>query len=155
MPDPVREAINGDVAAPGTALVAPGNFHMRLLRMGSRYQVTVADGPLVCYQRPAVDVLFDSIAETGAAGVVGVLLTGMGSDGALGLKRMKDAGARTIAQDERSCAVFGMPREAVRAGAVEEVLPLDRIASRLIAHLTERASPVKPPATHRGCVRFL
>ncbi len=139
----VREASDSDAVTPGVALVAPGNFHMRVSRSGGRGRVAVADGPLVCYQRPAVDVMFDSIAEQGGAGVVAVLLTGMGSDGALGMMRLKQAGARTIAQDEQSCAVFGMPREAIRMGAADEVLPLDRIAGRLIALASgERRNPV-------------
>lgn len=128
----VREAVNGEPAVAGTALVAPGNFHMRADRSGTQYRVSIFDGPVVCYQRPAVDVLFDSIADSQAAGTIGVLLTGMGSDGALGLKRMRDRGAHTIAQDESSSVVFGMPREAIRAGGVDEVLALDRIAARLI-----------------------
>jgi two-component system chemotaxis response regulator CheB len=136
----VREAVNGDIASPGLALVAPGNFHMRLVRMGGRFRVSVSDGPLICFQRPAVDALFDSIADQPVRGMLGVILTGMGSDGAAGMKRMKAAGARTIAQDERSCVVFGMPREAIRAGGVDEVLPLDRIGHRLVAMCSERAS---------------
>jgi two-component system, chemotaxis family, protein-glutamate methylesterase/glutaminase len=129
----VREAVDGDLLTPGLALVAPGNFHMRLRRAGDRFRVSVADGPLVCFQRPAVDVLFDSVAESCAAGAIGVILTGMGADGAAGLKRMRAAQARTIAQDESSCVVFGMPREAIRNGGVDEIVPLDRIAGRLIA----------------------
>lgn len=135
----VREAVDGDAANPGTALVAPGNFHMRVSWTGGGYRVSVSDGPMVCYQRPAVDVLFGSIAERPANGIVGVLLTGMGSDGALGMKQMHDHKARTIAQDERSCAIFGMPREAIRAGAVDEILPLDRIAARLVSLVNERS----------------
>lgn len=144
----VKEAADGDSIVPGQALVAPGNFHMRVSRSGGRGRVTVADGPLVCYQRPAVDVMFDSIAEQGASGVVGVLLTGMGSDGALGMKKLKQAGARTIAQDEQSCAVFGMPREAIRLGSVDETLALDRIAARLLALAAgeRRATPTPQAA---------
>ncbi len=138
----VREAVNGDVASPGLALVAPGNFHMRLIRMGGRFRVSVSDGPMVCFQRPSVDVLFESIADQRIQGVLGVILTGMGSDGAAGMKQMKLAGARTIAQDEHSCVVFGMPREAIRAGGVDDVLPLDRIGQRLIAVCSERVSAV-------------
>ena len=139
----VREAVSGDAVAPGLALVAPGNLHMRYSRSTGRPRVTVSDGPLVCYQRPAVDVLFESVADAGVAGVAAVLLTGMGSDGALGMKRLHQGGARTIAQDEHSCAVFGMPREAIRLGAVDEVLPLDRIGARLIALCN---SEPRPPA---------
>ncbi len=115
-PMQVKEACDGDVVAPGRALVAPGNFHMVLRRSGDGYRVQVKDGPPVCYQRPSVDVLFSSVAEAAGEKAVGVLLTGMGSDGAQGLLRMKNAGARTIAQNEASCVVFGMPREAIRLG---------------------------------------
>lgn len=129
----VREAADGDQLGTGTALIAPGNFHMRLRRAGDGYRVSISDGPLVCFQRPSVDVLFDSVAECCAAGAIGVILTGMGSDGAAGMLRMHAAGVRTIAQDESSCVVFGMPREAIRMGGVDEVAPLDRIAGRLAA----------------------
>ena len=128
----VKEAADGDVVAPGLALIAPGNFHMKLeRRAGGGYGVVVEDGPRVCYQRPSVDVLFHSVAEAAGADAIGVILTGMGADGAEGLLRMKQAGARTIAQDESSSVVFGMPREAVRRGAVDRVLPLERIAGEL------------------------
>jgi two-component system, chemotaxis family, protein-glutamate methylesterase/glutaminase len=124
----VREAADGDELRPGLALVAPGDRHMLLCGSPGRYKVAVRDGPRVCWQRPSVDVLFASVAETAGRNATGVLLTGMGADGAQGLLRMKQAGARTIAQDEASCVVFGMPREAIRLGAADRVLPLDRIA---------------------------
>ncbi len=129
----VAEACDGDRVEPGLALVAPGNFHMLVRQSGGGYRVTVKDGPLVCYQRPSVDVLFSSVAEAAGAHAVGALLTGMGSDGAQGLKKMKFAGAHTIAQDESSCVVFGMPMQAIRLGAADEVVPLNLIA-RAISH---------------------
>jgi two-component system chemotaxis response regulator CheB len=129
----VKEAADGDRLTPGLALVAPGNFHMTLRKTGGEYRVAVEDGPRVCYQRPAVDVLFESVASAAGRDAIGALLTGMGADGAEGLLKMKRAGAKTIAQDEASCVVFGMPREAIRLGAVDHVLPLNRIASELAA----------------------
>jgi two-component system chemotaxis response regulator CheB len=132
----VREAQNGDEVRPGRALVAPGNFHMVLRRSGGMYRVEVRDGPQVCYQRPSVDVLFSSVAEAAGNRSVGVLLTGMGADGAQGLLRMKQKGARTIAQDEESCVVYGMPREAVRMGAVDTVLPLSSIAAAMLQQVS-------------------
>jgi len=120
----VVEAADGDLVEPGLALVAPGNYHMLLRRTGAGYRVSVKDGPPVCYQRPSVDVLFTSVAEAAGPNAVGVILTGMGSDGALGLSRMKAAGAVTIAQDEATCVVFGMPKEAIRLGAAARVVPL-------------------------------
>jgi two-component system chemotaxis response regulator CheB len=120
----VAEASDGDVVQPGTALIAPGNFHMILRKSGGGYRVAVRDGPMVCYQRPSVDVLFSSVAEAAGPDAVGVILTGMGSDGAQGMKKMKTAGASTIAQDEASCVVFGMPKEAIRLGGADRVVPL-------------------------------
>jgi len=131
----VKEAENGDPLGPGRALVAPGNLHMLVRRAAGGYRVVVKDGPLVCYQRPSVDVLFSSVAEAAGPDAVGVLLTGMGSDGARGLLRMKQAGASTIAQDEASCVVFGMPREAIRLGAVDRVVSLQRIPTAIFAAL--------------------
>lgn len=127
----VREAVDGDELRPGLALVAPGDRHMLLVGSGRGYRVAVRDGPRVCWQRPSVDVLFASVAEAAGKDAVGAILTGMGSDGAHGLLRMKQTGARTIAQDEASCVVFGMPREAIRLGAADRVLPLDRIAAAI------------------------
>jgi two-component system, chemotaxis family, protein-glutamate methylesterase/glutaminase len=135
----VSEAAGGEVLEPGVALVAPGDSHMLVRRQGSRYLVEVRDGPRVCYQRPSVDVLFHSVAEAVADYAVGVLLTGMGSDGARGLLQMRRAGAQTIGQDERTSVVYGMPREADRMGAVERVLPLDAIAAA-ICSMVESAS---------------
>lgn len=129
----VREAEDGDNIEPGLALVAPGNFHLLLKRAPAGYRVEVKDGPMVCFQRPAVDVLFHSVAQAAGSNATGVILTGMGSDGALGMLAMKKAGARTIAQDEASCVVFGMPKEAIRQGAVDRVLPLSAIAGALLA----------------------
>ena len=124
----VKEACDGDLVVPGTALVAPGDFHMLLRKSANGYRVEVKTGPRVCYQRPSVDVLFSSVAESARDQAVGVLLTGMGADGAKGLLIMKNAGARTIAQDEASCVVFGMPREAIRLGAADRVVPLHRVS---------------------------
>ncbi len=128
----VKEACDGDDLGPGRALVAPGDLHMVLRRNGSGYRVQLQDGPKVCYQRPAVDVMFSSVAAIVKEKAVGVLLTGMGADGAQGLLTMKKAGASTIAQDEASCVVYGMPREAVRVGAVERVLPLGSIPGAIL-----------------------
>ena len=127
----VREAKDGDAVVPGTVLVAPGNFHMMLTLSGAQYQVRVKDGPRVHHQRPAVDVLFASVAKYAGRNAIGAIFTGMGADGAKGLLQMRDAGAHTIAQDEASCVVFGMPREAIKLGAASEVLPLDDIAGAL------------------------
>lgn len=131
----VREAKDGDSVLPGQALLAPGNFHMLLRRSGARYFVEVKTGPLVCHQRPAVDVLFYSVAQYAGANAVGVIMTGMGKDGAQGLLEMRRGGARTIAQDEASCVVFGMPKEAIKAGGVEEVAPLLEIPAAIIRAL--------------------
>ncbi|SPE41647.1 fused chemotaxis regulator; protein-glutamate methylesterase in two-component regulatory system with CheA [Candidatus Sulfopaludibacter sp. SbA3] len=127
----VKEAADGDCLRPGLALVAPGDFHMLLRRSGGRYFVNVKTGPRVCYQRPSVDVLFSSVAEAAGAGAIGVILTGMGSDGAQGMLKMHAAGAYTIAQDEATCVVFGMPREAIQLAAVDRVLPLSAIPGAL------------------------
>jgi two-component system, chemotaxis family, protein-glutamate methylesterase/glutaminase len=129
----VQEARDGDLVAPGRALVAPGNFHMMLRKSDGICRVAVKDGPRVHYQRPAVDVLFQSVAAASLTRTVGVLLTGMGSDGAQGLLRMREAGARTIAQDEGSCVVFGMPKVAIEMGAAEKVLPLSHICGGILA----------------------
>ena len=123
-PMQVREACDGDAVVPGLALIAPGNLHLLLRRSGAAYRVQLKDGPRVCYQRPSVDVMFSSVAEAAGADAIGVLLTGMGSDGAQGMLRMKRAGARTIAQDEESCVVFGMPKEAIQLNAVDRVVAL-------------------------------
>jgi len=124
----VREGRDGDSVVPGVALIAPGNQHMLLRRSGARYYVQVRDGPRVNRHRPSVDVMFRSVAQAAGRNAVGVILTGMGGDGAQGLLEMKQAGARTIAQDEQSCVVFGMPKVAIDVGAVDQVLPLARVA---------------------------
>lgn len=129
----VKEAESGDEVLPGRALIAPGNRHLIVVRRGTRLAVETSDGPLVSRHRPSVDVLFRSVATSAGAEAMGVILTGMGSDGAAGLLDMRLAGAHTLAQDEASCAVFGMPNEAIRKGAVCEVLPLGKIASTLAA----------------------
>jgi two-component system chemotaxis response regulator CheB len=128
----VKEAEEGDAVLPGRALVAPGDFHMLLRSSGGRYWVNVKTGPRVCYQRPSVDVLFTSVAEAVGSRAIGVLLTGMGADGSQGLLKMKQAGARTIAQDEASCVVFGMPREAILLGAAEQILGLHNVAHGIL-----------------------
>jgi two-component system chemotaxis response regulator CheB len=128
----VREAKDGDSILPGLALVAPGNFHTVVKRSGARYFVEVKDGPPAFHQRPSVEVMFNSVARFVGANAVGVILTGMGSDGALGLKAMRDAGAHTIAQDEATSVVWGMPGEAVKADAAELVLPLQQIAEKAL-----------------------
>ena len=128
----VREAADGDRVVEGRALIAPGNRHTLLRRSGARYVVEVADGPLVSRHRPSVDVLFRSAAQAAGVNAVGVILTGMGNDGAEGLLEMKRAGARTLAQDEATCVVFGMPREAIARGAVDDVLPLGLIPAAIV-----------------------
>ncbi len=134
----VREARNGDAVHPGLALIAPGSYHMLLRRSGARYHVDVKGGPLVCRQRPSVEVLFKSVARTASANAVGVILTGMGNDGAKGLLEMREAGAFTIAEAESSCVVFGMPREAIRAGGACEVHPLNRVLPAVLRHVEAR-----------------
>jgi two-component system chemotaxis response regulator CheB len=129
----VKEAADGDALRPGLALVAPGDLHMLLRKSGGRYFVNVKTGPRVCYQRPSVDVLFCSVAEAAGAGAMGVILTGMGSDGAQGLLKMHGAGAYTVAQDEATCVVFGMPREAIELAAVDQVLPLSAIPGAILS----------------------
>lgn len=128
----VREAANGDTVLRGHALIAPGNKHLLLKRSGARYYVEIKDGPFVCRHRPSVDVLFRSTARYAGSNAVGVIMTGMGDDGARGLLEMKEAGAVTYAQDQASCVVFGMPSEAIKLGAATYVRPLDRLASEVI-----------------------
>ena len=136
----VREARDGDALEPGLALIAPGNFHLTVRAAGGGYRAVIGGGPAVHYQRPAVDVLFESLAQAAGSDAVGVILTGMGADGAAGLLAMKRAGARTIAQDEATCVVFGMPREAIRLGAVDEVLPLQRMAPAVVRLAAETST---------------
>jgi two-component system chemotaxis response regulator CheB len=124
----VKEAEDGDRVLAGLALIAPGNYHMALHRNGAQYCVHISAGAPVNRHRPSVDVLFESVAAAAGRNAVGVIMTGMGTDGARGLLSMRQAGARTIAQDEATCVVFGMPKEAIALGAAEEVLPLPRIA---------------------------
>ncbi|MDD5153810.1 MAG: chemotaxis response regulator protein-glutamate methylesterase [Thermodesulfobacteriota bacterium] len=128
----VKEAENGDGVVTGRALIAPGNKHTLLKRSGARYYVEIKDGPLVSRHRPSVDVLFRSGARYAGANAVGVIMTGMGDDGAQGLLEMKEAGAFTIAQDEATCVVFGMPKEAIKRGAVDKILPLPAIPREVI-----------------------
>jgi len=130
----VREAQNDDRVIQGRALVAPGGKHMLLKRSGAQYHVAVVDGPLVNRHRPSVDVLFRSVAKFAGANALGVIMTGMGDDGAAGMLEMRKAGAHTIAQDEESCVVFGMPKEAIRRGAVEKTVPLSAIGREILQH---------------------
>lgn len=129
----VKEAEDGERVLPGHAYIAPGDAHLKLARSGANYVARLDQGPPVNRHRPSVDVLFRSAAEQAGRNAVGVLLTGMGKDGAAGLVEMRQAGAPTIAQDEASCVVFGMPREAIALGGASEVLPLEEIAPRLLA----------------------
>ncbi len=135
----VKEAQDGDSVIRGQALIAPGNKHLLLKRSGARYYVEVRDGPLVSRHRPSVDVLFRSTARYAGRNAVGVIMTGMGDDGARGLREMKEAGAYSIAQDEASCVVFGMPAEAIKLGAVDKVMPLTQIAAKIVALCREGA----------------
>jgi two-component system chemotaxis response regulator CheB len=128
----VKEAVDGDTALRGRVLIAPGDRHMLLQRSGARYYVAIKEGPLVSRHRPSVDVLFRSAARFAGANAVGIIMTGMGDDGARGLLEMKQAGAYTIAQDERTSVVFGMPKEAIARGAVDKILPLDLLAAELL-----------------------
>jgi two-component system chemotaxis response regulator CheB len=130
----VKEAEDNDTVIRGRALIAPGNRHTLLKRSGARYYVEVKDGPLVCRHRPSVDVLFRSAARYAGKNALGVIMTGMGDDGARGMKELHDAGAFTIAQDEQSCVVFGMPNEAIKLGGVNLVLPLSKIAEGVVHH---------------------
>jgi two-component system chemotaxis response regulator CheB len=140
----VREARDEDAVLPGVVLIAPGNKHVVVKSSGARYHVRVKDGPPVHHQRPSVDVLFQSVAQSAGRNAVGVLLTGMGADGATGMLALRTAGAFTIAESEESCVVFGMPREAIRLGGAEAVLPIDRIAAAVLQSL--RAEPVRAVA---------
>ncbi len=135
----VREAKDGDAVLPGIALIAPGNYHMLLQRVGGTYYVEVKTGPLVFHQRPSVDVLFVSVARHAGSNSLGVIMTGMGQDGASGLFEMKKAGAYTVAQDEASCVVFGMPKEAIRMGGVESIVSLSDIPRNLINFLNSQS----------------
>ncbi len=128
----VREARDGDSVTPGVALIAPGNYHMLLRRSGARYYVQVKSGPLISRHRPSVDVLFKSVARYAGGNAVGVIMTGMGRDGAEGMLEMKNAGSENIAQDEQSCVVYGMPKEAVALGGVDHIVSLDMIPRKIL-----------------------
>jgi len=132
----VREARDGDTITNGLALIAPGNYHMLLHRSGARYFVQVKNGPMVHHQRPAVDVLFSSVAKYAGANALGIILTGMGSDGATGIRAMKEAGSFNIAQNEASSVVYGMPKEAVKTGGIDLSLDIDAIAGAAMKHIT-------------------
>jgi two-component system, chemotaxis family, protein-glutamate methylesterase/glutaminase len=132
----VKEAEDGDELLPGRALIAPGSFHMTLKQSEKGYFVGVKDGPLVCFSKPSADVLFYSVASLAKKNAIGVILTGMGTDGARGLAEMRTNGAITIAQNEETSVVFGMPKEAIRLGAVQTVLPLNQVASALLKFAT-------------------
>jgi len=128
----VKEAADADRVLPGRALIAPGGRHMKLIRSGAQYCVEVMDGPPVNRHRPSVDVLFRSVARHAGRNALGIIMTGMGGDGARGLLEMRNAGARTVAQDEASCVIFGMPKEAIKVGAAQQIVPLDAIASEIV-----------------------
>jgi two-component system chemotaxis response regulator CheB len=134
----VKEAEQGDKILPGHAYVAPGHSHLLLSRNGTGYCCELSRADPVNRHRPSVDVLFRSAAKSAGKQAIGIILTGMGKDGALGLKEMHDAGAHTIAQDEQSCVVFGMPKEAIAQGAVDEIVPLQAIAQRIMQYLDKR-----------------
>jgi len=127
----IREASDGDRLERGVVLIAPGGKHMQLRKTGGQYFAVVSDGPPVNRHKPSVDVLFRSVAEVSKGDVLAIMLTGMGDDGARGMKQLHDGGAKTLAQDEASCVVFGMPKEAIKLGAVDHILPLDRMAAAI------------------------
>lgn len=133
----VKEAEDREILSPGKALIAPGNMHMELRRSGAVYYVQLHDGPMVYHQRPSVDILFDSVAKYAGRNAVGVILTGMGKDGAAGLLNMKNEGAYTVAQDEKSCVVFGMPKEAIEMGATSKVVSLNYIVDDIVEYLSK------------------
>ena len=130
----VKEAAHNDRVLPGQALIAPGGRHMLLKRNGAQYHVEVIDGPVVNRHKPSVDVLFRSVARFAGKNAVGIILTGMGDDGARGLQEMHQAGAATLAQDEHSCVVFGMPKEAIALGVVDKVLPLNQVPAEIMRY---------------------
>ncbi len=136
----VKEAEDGDTISPGRALLAPGNRHMSVRSGRGRNFVELADGPLVSRHRPSVDVLFRSVAQAVGPDALGIILTGMGNDGAQGLLQMKNAGAETIAQDEATCVVFGMPKEALSCGAVDLVLPLSKVPARILGGRVQKSA---------------
>ncbi len=128
----VKEARDGDSVLPGHVLIAPGGYHMLLRRSGANYYVNIKDGPRVCHQIPSVEVMFNSVAKYAGANAIGAILTGMGNDGAKGLLNMRKNGAHTLAQDQDSCVVYGMPKEAAECGAAERIVPLSNIAQTLV-----------------------
>lgn len=132
----VKEAEQSEILSPGKALIAPGNMHMELRRSGAIYYAELHDGPMEFHQRPAVEVLFNSVAKYAGRNAIGVIMTGMGMDGARGMLAMKNEGAFTIAQDEKSCIVFGMPKEAIELGAAHKVVSLDNIVKEILKNLT-------------------
>ncbi|HYJ15147.1 MAG TPA: chemotaxis response regulator protein-glutamate methylesterase [Candidatus Limnocylindria bacterium] len=149
----VKEAADGDRVFAGRVLIAPGNLHILVRRNGAQYSVEVADGPLVSRHRPSVDVLFRSVAQSAGGNAVGVIMTGMGNDGAEGLLEMQQAGAFTLAQDESSCVVFGMPKEAIERGAVDRVVNLAGITAAILSgRTTDKGQLTRPAlnAAHQG-----
>lgn len=136
----VKEAEDGELLAPGKVVIAPGNRHMELRRSGAFYHVHLQDGPMIHHQRPAVDPLFQTVARYAGRNAVGILLTGMGRDGAAGLLAMRQEGALTMAQDEKSCVVFGMPKEAIALGAAVKVVPLSQIAAETVRAVSQTAA---------------
>ncbi|KQT69017.1 MULTISPECIES: protein-glutamate methylesterase/protein-glutamine glutaminase [unclassified Aureimonas] len=140
----VREAVTGDRVVPGLALIAPGNFHLLLQRSGAQYHVEVREGPLVTRHRPSVDVLFRSASRAAGANALGIIMTGMGDDGAKGMLELRQTGARTLGQDEASCVVYGMPKEAMKIGAVELELPLQKLPAEILRFARDHA--LKPAA---------
>jgi len=149
----VREAAQGDEVRPGLALIAPGDFHMALEWDGRRCVTRLHQGPPLHHTRPAVDVLFNSAVACRGARVLAMLLTGMGCDGAQGMKKLKETGAATLAQDEKSCVVYGMPRAAVELGAVDHVVPLERIPQVMLRVLEEQANATAPHTMAAGAPR--
>jgi two-component system, chemotaxis family, protein-glutamate methylesterase/glutaminase len=131
----VNEAVHGEPLRAGHAYLAPGGFHLTIVRSGGQYLCQISDDALVNHHRPSVDVLFNSVAKVSKNNALGIILTGMGKDGAAGLKVLHDLGCKTFAQDEKSCVVFGMPKEAIARGAVDIVAPIDEIANQVLAHL--------------------
>jgi two-component system chemotaxis response regulator CheB len=139
----VKEAEGGERVLPGHVFIAPGNAHLLLKRSGANYMTELSDAPPVNRHRPAVDVLFRSVASSAGANALAVILTGMGKDGAQGMLEMRRGGSYTIAQNEATCVVYGMPREAVEVGAVETVLPLEQIAEHILAKLRQRGNAIR------------
>jgi two-component system chemotaxis response regulator CheB len=136
----VKEAESGDKLAPGRALIAPGSRHTLVRKSGAHYTVEISDTPPVNHHRPSADLLFRSVAEAAGPNAVGVVLTGMGDDGAAGLMEMRQSGAATIAQDEASCVVFGMPKKAIERGAVQDVVPLSAMAEAVLRAVRRSAA---------------